>query len=103
MLGYFTMLCWSAPRRWATGSTLAPGALIFGLIVSMARPVSHDVLSRSLQDSAEQYGSIGVAFTYIAFLYALSLVFLASAFLGQVIATDEGRLGRWIRRAPEGG
>ena len=43
---------------------------------------------------------IGVAFTYIAFLYALSLWFLGAAFLGQVIATDEGRLGRWIREEP---
>ena len=76
---------------------LAPGAFIFGLVVSTARPVSHDLLGQSLDDSAEQYGTIGVAFTYIAFLYALSLCFLVSAFLGQLIATDEGRLGRWIR------
>ena len=80
---------------------LVPGALIFAVVVTTARPVSHDLLTQSLSDSAEQYGTIGVAFTYIAFLYALSLWFLATAFLGQVIATDEGRLGRWIRRAPD--
>jgi membrane protein len=77
---------------------LIPGAFLFGLGVSAARPIAHDLLSNSLDNSAEQYGTIGVAFTYIAFLYALSLWFLAAAFLGQVIATDEGRLGRWIRR-----
>lgn len=77
---------------------LIPGALVFGLGVSAARPIAHDLLTNSLDNSAEQYGTIGVAFTYIAFLYALSLWFLAAAFLGQVIATDEGRLGRWIRR-----
>ena len=45
-----------------------------------------------------QSTALAGAFTYIAFLYALSLWFLGAAFLGQVIATDEGRLGRWIRR-----
>jgi membrane protein len=77
---------------------LVPGAFIFSVGVSAARPVSHELLTNSLDKSAEQFGTIGVAFTYIAFLYALSLWFLLAAFLGQVIATDEGRLGRWIRR-----
>jgi len=77
---------------------LVPGAFIFGLVVSTVRPVSHDLLTNALDSSAEKYGTIGVAFTYIAFLYALSLWFLLAAFLGQVIATDEGRLGQWIRR-----
>jgi membrane protein len=77
---------------------LIPGAFVFGLGVSAARPIAHDLLAHSLDSSAQQYGIIGVAFTYIAFLYALSLWFLGAAFLGQVIATDEGRLGRWIRR-----
>jgi membrane protein len=79
---------------------LVPGAFIFGLGVSAARPIGHELLTNSLDNSAEQFGTIGVAFTYIAFLYALSVWFLGSAFLGQVIATDEGRLGRWIRQEP---
>jgi membrane protein len=79
---------------------LVPGAFVFGLGVSAARPVAHDLLTDSLGNSAEQYGTIGVAFTYIAFLYALSFWFLGSAFLGQVIATDEGRIGCWIRQEP---
>jgi membrane protein len=79
---------------------LVPGALIFGLVVSLVRPVSHELLANSLDSSAEQYGTIGVAFTYIAFLYGLSLAFLGAAFLGQLIATDDGWLGRWIRRDP---
>jgi membrane protein len=79
---------------------LAPGAFIFGLGVSAARPIAHDLLTNSLASSADKYGTIGVAFTYIAYLYALSLWFLVAAFLGQVIATDEGRLGLWIRQEP---
>jgi membrane protein len=91
---------WILLSRGVPAKSLIPGALIFGLGVSVARPIGHDLLTNSLDNSAEQYGTIGVAFTYIAFLYALSLWFLLAAFLGQVIATDEGRLGRWIRQEP---
>ena len=47
--------------------------------------------------SADRYGPIGVAFTYPACLYTASFCFLATAVLGQVIATDHGELGQWIR------
>jgi membrane protein len=76
---------------------LLPGALILALVMLAARPVMAAWLPQALETSADQYGSIGVAFTYLALLYAVSFAFLATAILGQVIATDEGRLGRWIR------
>ena len=38
-----------------------------------------------------------MAFTYLAWLYVISFIFLASAVLGQVIATDRGGFGAWIR------
>jgi membrane protein len=43
-------------------------------------------LPHALDSSADRYGSIGVAFTY-----------LAASVLGQVIATDTGWFGQWIR------
>jgi membrane protein len=55
------LLSGSVPAR-----RLIPGAFIFGLGVSAARPIAHDLLTNSLDNSAEQYGTIGVAFTYIA-------------------------------------
>jgi membrane protein len=76
---------------------LLPGALILALVMLPARPVMAAWLPQALETSADQFGSIGVAFTYLALLYAVSFAFLATAILGQVIATDEGRLGRWIR------
>jgi membrane protein len=94
MLVPWMLLAGTVPAR-----HLAPGAFIFAVVVSAARPISHDLLTSSLDNSAEQYGTIGVAFTYIAYLYALSLSFLGASFLGQLIATDDGWLGRWIRRA----
>ena len=76
---------------------LVPGALVFGLIMTAGYPLSRTYLGDALAESEARYGTIGVAFTYIAFLYALSLCFLGSTLVGQVIATDDGRLGRWVR------
>jgi membrane protein len=77
---------------------LLPGAVIFGLAMGMVRPAASIYLPRVLDSSAERYGSIGVAFTYLTFLYLAAFCFLAAAVLGQVVVNDEGRLGGWIRR-----
>ena len=76
---------------------LLPGALILALLMLSVRPVMAAWLPQALETSADHYGSIGVTFTYLAMLYAVSFSFMATAILGQVIATDEGRLGQWIR------
>ena len=64
------------------------------------RPASVAWLPRALEVSADRYGPIGVAFTYLAWLYVASFCFMGAAVLGHVIATDRGRLGRWIRGNP---
>ena len=61
------------------------------------RPATQAWLPRALETSADRYGSIGVAFTYLTWLYIASWVLLATAVLGQVIAIDPGRLGERIR------
>jgi membrane protein len=76
---------------------LAPGALVFALLMLTVRPATAAWLPHALEVSADRYGSIGVAFTYLACLYVASFSFLATAVLGQVIATDRGRLGQWIQ------
>ena len=76
---------------------LAPGALLFALVMLVVRPASAAWLPRALEESANLYGSIGVAFTYLAWLYVASFCFLATAVVGQVIATDRGSIGRWIQ------
>lgn len=77
---------------------LVPGALLFALLMLSVRPATAVWLPNALETSAERYGSIGVAFTYLACLYTASLCFLSTSVLGQVIATDPGKLGQWIRR-----
>ena len=67
------------------------------LLMLAVRPVSAAWLPRALEDERARYGSIGVAFTYLAWLYVASFCFLAAAAVGRVIATDGGSLGEWIR------
>jgi len=76
---------------------LLPGALITALVMVPVRPVMAAWFPGALETSADRYGSIGVAFTYLALLYVVAFAFMATAILGQVIATDQGSLGRWIR------
>jgi Virulence factor BrkB len=77
---------------------LVPGALLFALLMLAVRPATAAWLPHALEVSADRYGSIGVAFTYLACLYTAAFCFLATAVLGQVIANDRGWLGARIRR-----
>lgn len=77
---------------------LVPGALLFALILVPGRLASAIFLPRAVDESADRYGTIGVAFTYLAWLYVVSLLYLATAILGHVLAEDRGRLGTFIRR-----
>ena len=76
---------------------LVPGAVLFALVLLGMRPVGRAYLPGALEQSADRYGSIGIAFTYIALLYAVALAFLATMILGHVIAEDRGRLGQYFR------
>jgi membrane protein len=76
---------------------LLPGAAIFGGVMLVVRPASAVWLPRALEVSAERYGSIGVAFTYLAWLYVVAFCFLTASIIGQVVATDSGWFGQWVR------
>jgi uncharacterized BrkB/YihY/UPF0761 family membrane protein len=82
---------------------LVPGALLFALAMVVVRPGMALWLPRSLEVSADRYGTIGVAFTYLAWLYVLSFCFLTASVIGQVVASDPGRFGQWIRGADKAG
>jgi membrane protein len=76
---------------------LLPGGVAFAVAMLVAGPLSQVYLRRALVTSAERFGSIGIAFTYLTWLYVISFALLATAVLGQVIGGDEGWLGSWIR------
>lgn len=83
---------------------LVPGALLFALLMITVRPATQAWLPGALEASADRYGSIGVAFTYLTWLYVAAFCFLATSLVGQVVATDPGMIGRRIQgehgRAP---
>ena len=66
---------------------LLPGAVIAALTMLTVRPATAAWLPHALETSADKYGFIGVAFTYLAWLYVIALTLLATAVIGQVIAT----------------
>ena len=76
---------------------LLPGGILFAVAMLFVRPAGHLYLPRALAASGERYGPIGLAFVYVSWLYALSFALLLAALLGQVIARDEGVVGRFIR------
>lgn len=76
---------------------VVPGAVIFAFLMLAVRPATAAWLPHALDVSDDRYGTIGVAFTYLAMLYVAAFCFLATAVVGRVIATDDGPLGKWIR------
>ena len=80
-----------SPRR------LLPAALLFASLMLFVRPASALWLPVALEASADRYGSIGVAFTYLAWLYVVAFCVLLTAVVGQVVAVDRGWLGSWVR------
>ncbi|MFG1990878.1 YhjD/YihY/BrkB family envelope integrity protein [Actinoplanes sp. NPDC048988] len=90
-------LPWVLTARQIPARLLAPGALLYAAAMLILRPAGAFYLPHALDVSAARFGTIGVAFTYIGWLYVLSFAYLLTAAAGQVIATDPGRLGRRIR------
>jgi membrane protein len=76
---------------------LVPGGLAFALIMLAVRPAGEIYLPRALRSSNAHYGTIGLAFTYIGWLYVISFCLLAGAVIGHVLAEDRSLLGRVIR------
>jgi membrane protein len=76
---------------------LVPGGLVFGLVMLAVRPAGQIYMPRALRSSDQHYGTIGLAFTYIGWLYVISFCLLGAAVIGQVLATDRSLLGRVIR------
>jgi membrane protein len=79
------------PRR------LLPGAVLLAVALLVVRPGIAAWMPHALAVSANRYGSIGVAFTYLACLYTISFCWLGASVIGQVVVSDEGAFGRWLR------
>jgi membrane protein len=76
---------------------LAPGAVLSGLGLMVMAYASQIYMPLALTSSASRFGPIGVAFTYLSWLFAVAFVLVVATVVGHVIATDEGWLGRLVR------
>lgn len=88
----WVLLAGRVAARW-----MVPGAVVFGLVMMVVRPAADVWLPWALDVSAERYGPIGMAFTYLAWLYIVAFVFIGTAVIGQVVVSDRGRAGIWLR------
>lgn len=88
----WVLLAGRVVARW-----MVPGAVLFGIVMMVVRPAADVWLPWALDVSAERYGPIGMAFTYLAWLYVVAFVFIGTAVIGQVVVSDRGRAGIWLR------
>ncbi len=76
---------------------LVPGALVSGVGFVAAVYASGIYMPVALTSSATRFGPIGVAFTYLTWLFVLSFIVVVATVVGWAVATDRGWLGRHVR------
>ncbi|WP_189333677.1 YhjD/YihY/BrkB family envelope integrity protein [Actinoplanes ianthinogenes] len=82
------LLPWLLLGRRAPKGPLLAGGVVFGLMMIAVRGAGAIYLPRALQSSADKYGTIGLAFTYIGWLYVLSFCLLLAAIVGGLISRE---------------
>jgi uncharacterized BrkB/YihY/UPF0761 family membrane protein len=87
-------VAWLLPHGDAGWTDLLPGALLMALGVQVIHLGTVLFIADKVERASQTYGSLGVAFTLLAWLYVISRVIVASAMLNAALA--EGR-----RPAPE--
>lgn len=69
---------------------LLPSAALMGLGSSALSVASQFYMPRALKVGSEHFGSFGVAFTFISWLFVVSFVLIVATVLGAVIVQDKG-------------
>jgi membrane protein len=87
---------WLLLARGVSWRRLLPGGVIMGgctVVTSIAGGV---YLPRALVSASHQFGALGIAFTYIGWLFIVAFVLVCTTVLGAALARDESRLARLI-------
>jgi membrane protein len=79
------LLPWLLLGDQAPRGPLLAGGVVFGLMMIAVRAAGAIYLPRALQSSTDRYGTIGLAFTFIGWLYVLSFALLLSAVVGRML------------------
>jgi membrane protein len=100
-------LLWTwAPRLLLAGQVswrrLLPGGVLMGLC-SVGTAIAGGIyLPRALVSASRQFGALGIAFTYIGWLFVVAFALVCSTVLGAVLARDESRIARLVVGEPPG-
>ncbi len=92
----WTWAPWLLLARRVSWRRLLPGGVIMGSCTVATSIASGVYLPRALDSASRQFGALGVAFTYIGWLFVVAFVLVCSTVLGAVLARDESRLARLI-------
>ena len=76
---------WIVINRSVSLRALFPGSVLAGLGFAVAAVVGRVYLPRAFASSAHQFGVLGLAFSYIGWLFVLMSVLLAAVTIGRVI------------------
>jgi len=94
--GLWWFASWIVINRTVSLRALLPGSVLAGLGFAVATTLGRAYLPRVLASSADQFGVLGLAFSYIGWLFVLMAVLLAAVTIGRVIhLASVGRL--WSR------
>jgi membrane protein len=83
--GLWWVASWIVINRTVSLRALLPGSVLAGLGFAVATVLGRVYLPRVLASSADQFGVLGVSFSYIGWLFVLMAVLLAAVTIGRVI------------------
>jgi hypothetical protein len=96
----WTWAPWLLLARQIPWRTLLPGGLLMGLCTMATSIASGIYLPRALVSASNQFGALGIAFTYIGWLFVVAFALVCSTVLGAVLARDESRIARLVVGQP---
>lgn len=92
----WTWAPWLLLARQVTWRRLLPGGALMGVCTVGTSVASGIYLPRALISASRQFGPLGIAFTYIGWLFVVAFALVCSTVLGAALARDESRLARLI-------
>ena len=75
---------------------LAPGGVLMGVVTVVSFFASRIYMPHALEYAAEKFGDLGVAFTYIGWLFAIAFALIVATVIGVVLAREPGPMARWL-------
>ncbi|NMM85825.1 hypothetical protein B2J88_15865 [Rhodococcus sp. SRB_17] len=100
-------LAWTVVPRLLTGQGLTGRMLVFAGFLTATGLTVLDVLSgiflpRMAQSSEDQFGVLGLMFTFVGWLFVYSTIVVTAACISSSFSRDAGSLGAWLRSSPTG-